>query len=168
MCSMFVSTYEVNIDSKGRVSVPPSFRNELAGQSRLVLWPALDGNRCLEGGDEETFRILQQTILRSSFGNKKRRALINAFASKAHDLKLDDTGRIKLPEKWIEDSKVSGKVIFAGAMDKFQIWEPNAYIEFENEMEEIAKDEETIGQLEGPYQAVIAEALGNQNANEGR
>ncbi len=153
---MFVSNFEVNIDSKGRVSVPPSFRSVLGGQSRLILWPDIDGNLCLEGGTEDYLNIAKQTILRSSFGNKKKRALINAYASRAYDLKIDDTGRIKLPEKWIADTGVVDQVLFVGALDKFQIWEPAAYEIYDKEMVELAKEEDTIGLLEGPYQEVIA------------
>ena len=153
---MFVSNYEVNIDSKGRVSVPPAFRSVLGGRSRLILWPSLDGGNCLEGSTEETFQFYTQTILRSSFGNINRRALINVFASQAHDLKLDDTGRIKLPEKWVAQAEVTDQVLFVGALDKFQIWELEAYEEYNKDMFEILKDEKTLGLLEDTYKELMA------------
>lgn len=165
---MFVSNFEVNIDSKGRVSVPPSFRSVLGGRSRLILWPDLEGNHCLEGGTEENFNITQLTILRSSFGNRKKRALINAYASRAHDLKIDDTGRIKLPEKWIAEAKVKDQVIFVGALDKFQIWEPAAYEEYNEEMVELAKKEDTVGLLEEPYKELMANQPHDSSSIEGR
>ena len=165
---MFVSHYEVNIDSKGRVSVPPPFRTVLGGRNRLILWPAIDGNLCLEGTTEEDFNVYQQSILRTSVGNKRRRALINVFASQAHDLKIDDTGRIKLPEKWIALASVEDRVIFAGAFDKFQVWEPAAYENYETEMMEVAKEEETLEILEAPYQEVMANHQQNPSSIEGR
>ncbi|MEL6781184.1 MAG: division/cell wall cluster transcriptional repressor MraZ [Pseudomonadota bacterium] len=153
---MFVSTYEVNVDSKGRVSVPPSFRAALGGKTRILLWPAIDGAGCLEGGGEELFRTYQETIMRLTIQKKKRRALVNAFASKAFDLKMDDPGRIKLPEDWMANAGIGDTVLFVGAMDSFQIWEPEAYAAFDAEMSELAQEDDTLDALDAPYGEVMA------------
>lgn len=153
---MFHSTYDVNVDSKGRVSVPAPFRSALNGGSRVFLWPALDGSGCLEGGGEELMAMYRQTILRLPPQSRKRKILSHAIIARAHDLKMDDPGRIKLPEKWVAKTGVTDKVVFAGNIESFQVWEPSAYEAFDLEVDGAMSEAEFANALDEPYSEALA------------
>jgi len=153
---VFVSTYESAIDAKGRVSVPAPFRSALGGGSRIFLWPALDGSKCLEGGGEELMAMYRQTISRLPPQSRQRKALTLAIMSRTADLKMDDPGRIKIPEELLASVGITDKMVFVGALESFQIWSPEAYADYEAEMAEAVNDPDVINALAAPYDATIA------------
>lgn len=151
---MFVSTFETSLDSKGRVSVPASFRHALEGGARIFLYPALDGAPCLEGGGDALMMQNAKTLSRMSPTSKARKVFLNRTVSKAVELKLDDTGRIKIPEKHLGLAGVVKELVFVGAMDRFYIWEPERYAAFDAEMEDQLGDVQDA--FEGSFNAVLA------------
>ncbi|RIJ21396.1 division/cell wall cluster transcriptional repressor MraZ [Henriciella barbarensis] len=151
---MFVSTYETALDAKGRVSVPASFRAALGGGSRLFLWPAMDGSGCLEGGGDELMALYRQTLARMAPTDPHRRAFMHAIFTKSADLKMDDTGRITLPGHLLEAAGITKKLVFAGAFDRFHIWEPSRFQAFDEKMAQAALENQ--GALDEPFQKAMA------------
>lgn len=151
---VFVSSYETSLDSKGRVSVPASFRHALEGGARIFLYPALDGSPCLEGGGDALMKQNQATLLRMSPTSTARKVFLNRTVSKAVELKLDDTGRIKVPTKHLEMAGIGKDLIFVGAMDRFYVWDPERYAAFDAEMESQLDDVQ--GDFEGSFNAAMA------------
>ena len=152
---MFVSTYEGAIDVKGRVSVPAPFRAALGGGSRVFLWPALDGSKCLQGGGEALMRVYQQTIARLPLQSMERKVLTTTIISRSADLKMDDPGRIKIPEEMLARVGIDKKLMFVGALESFQIWAPEAYAEHEASMADAALDPAITNALVAPYNAAV-------------
>ena len=111
---MFVSTYESAIDAKGRVSIPAPFRAELGGSTRIFLWQALDGSGCLEGGGEALMAMYRATLTRLAPQSEVRKVLVNRIIAGSADLKMDETGRIKLPEDLCKAAELEGRIKFAG------------------------------------------------------
>ncbi|MEO1303671.1 MAG: division/cell wall cluster transcriptional repressor MraZ [Pseudomonadota bacterium] len=151
---MFVSTFETSLDSKGRVSVPAPFRHALDGGLRIFLYPALDGAPCLEGGGEALMQQNQTTLLRMSPTSTARKVFLNRTVSKAVELKLDDTGRIKIPEKHLAMAGIGKDLVFVGAMDRFYLWEPARYAAYDAEME--AQLDDVQPDFEGSFNAAFA------------
>ncbi len=150
---MFVSTFETSLDSKGRVSVPAPFRHALTGGARIFLYPALDGSPCLEGGGDALMQQNQATLLRMSPNTTARKVFLNRTVSKAVELKLDDTGRIKIPAKHLIMAGINKDLVFVGAMDRFYLWEPEQYAAYDAEME--AQLEDVQGDFEGSFNAAF-------------
>ena len=124
---MFVSTYESAIDAKGRVSIPAPFRAALGGGTRIFLWPALDGSGCLEGGGEALMAMYRATLTRLAPQSEVRKALVTRIIAGSADLKMDETGRIKLPEDLCKAADLTDRIKFAGNIDSFQIWNPEKH-----------------------------------------
>ncbi|MEM1087148.1 MAG: division/cell wall cluster transcriptional repressor MraZ [Pseudomonadota bacterium] len=152
---MFVSSYETSLDSKGRVSVPAPFRHALEGSTRLYLWPASDGSPCLEGGGEALMASYRQTLSRMSPNSKARRVLMHRIVSKAADLKIDDTGRIKIPETHLGVAGITKNLIFVGSMDRFHVWAPDRYATFDAEMDGLLPDVQDA--IDAPFHAALAQ-----------
>lgn len=152
---MFVSTYESAIDVKGRVSIPAPFRAALGGGSRVFLWPALDGSGCLEGGGEPLMAMYRATLTRLPPQSLTRKALVNGIFAKAADLKMDETGRVKLTEVLRDVAALKGRVTFAGNIDSFQIWSPDRHAAYNAKMEAEAGSPEALAALGEAYNDVL-------------
>lgn len=151
---MFVSTHETSLDSKGRVSVPASFRHALGGGARVFLWPASDGSPCLEGGGEQLMATYRQTLARMSPNDPARRAFMHAIFTRSADMKMDDTGRISIPKRLLLSAGIEKEMIFAGSLDRFHVWEPSRYAAFDTQMVGQLKDSQSA--IEAPFQAALA------------
>ena len=151
---MFVSTYETSLDAKGRVSVPASFRHALGGGARVFLWPASDGSACLEGGGEQLMITYRQTLARMSPNDPARRAFMHAIFTRAADMKIDDNGRITIPVPLLATAGIEKKLIFAGSLDRFHVWEPTRYTAFDAQMNGQLQDSQDA--IEAPFQAALA------------
>ena len=135
--------------------MPAPFRSALGGGSRVFLWPALDGSKCLQGGGEALMRVYQQTIVRLPLQSMARKVLTTTIISRSEDLKMDDPGRIKIPEKMLKSVGIDKKLLFVGALESFQIWAPDAYAEHEAVMAEAALDPSIVNALVDPYNAAM-------------
>ncbi len=153
---MFVSTYEGAVDAKGRVSIPAAFRLALAGDSRVFLWPSLDGALCLEGGGEALMQTYKATLLKLDPQSRESRVLRHGVFTRAADLKMDETGRIKLPAPFLEHARITDRAVFAGMIDSFQVWAPEAFAAHDREMASAASDPEVLRALAEPYREVVA------------
>ncbi|WP_300376129.1 hypothetical protein [Henriciella sp.] len=151
---MFVSTYETSLDAKGRVSVPAPFRAALSGGNRIFLWPAIDGSGCLEGGGDDLMGLYRQTLARMAPNDPNRRAFMHTIFTRSADLKVDDTGRISIPAPLLEAAGIEKKLVFAGAFDRFHVWEPSRFAEFDSQMAETARDNQDA--LAEPFQQAMA------------
>ncbi|MEM9937245.1 MAG: division/cell wall cluster transcriptional repressor MraZ [Pseudomonadota bacterium] len=151
---MFVSTHETSLDSKGRVSVPASFRHALGGGTRIFLWPASDGSPCLEGGGEALMATYRQTLARMSPNDPARRAFMHAIFTRSADLKMDDTGRISIPKPLLAAAGITKEMIFAGSLDRFHVWEPSRFAAFDMDMAEQLETHQSA--IEAPFQAALA------------
>ena len=152
---MFVSTYESAIDAKGRVSIPAPFRAALGGGTRIFLWQALDGSGCLEGGGEALMNMYRATLTRLAPQSEVRKALVNRIIAGSADLKMDETGRIKLPEELCKAAELDGRIKFAGNMDSFQIWNPDKHASFNSAMEAAAAEPEALAAFGRAYSEVL-------------
>ncbi|MEO0983222.1 MAG: division/cell wall cluster transcriptional repressor MraZ [Pseudomonadota bacterium] len=163
---MFTSTYESGVDAKGRVSVPAPFRAALGGRPRLFVWPAIDGGGYLEAGGEELMAQYRQILARMSPQDPARKAITHALFTKSADLKMDEPGRVKLPEPLMRAAGVTDKIVFAGALDRFHIWNPDRFAEFDAAMSADAAANQSA--LDAPFQAALeAGALGGLGGGGG-
>ena len=164
---MFVSTYETSLDAKGRVSVLAPFRAALGGGNRIFLWPAIDGSGCLEGGGDELMAVYRQTLARMAPNDPNRRAFMHTIFTRSADLKMDDTGRISIPQALLEAAGIEKKLVFAGGFDRFHIWEPSRFAAFDAQMAATAKDNQDA--LAEPFQQAMAAGglpgLGNEGGS---
>lgn len=151
---MFFSTYESAIDAKGRVSVPAPFRAALGGASRVYVWPAFDGRGCLEAGGEALMNDYRQILARMSPHDPAREAIAHSVFGRSADLKMDEPGRIKLPDMQLKAAGIKNKLVFSGAFDRFRIWSPERFAAYDTEMS--AQASANLDKLDGPFQAALA------------
>ena len=95
------------------------------------------------------------TLTRLAPQSPVRRALVATIIAGSADLKMDDTGRIRLPDELRKAADLQDRIKFAGNMDSFQIWNPDKHEAFTSAMAETAAKPETLAALGEAYNEVL-------------
>ena len=129
-CSVdrFVSTYSNKLDSKGRVSIPASFRSVLMkdGFEGLYVYPSLD-SEAVDCGGEALLGEIDALLTRFSPYSEERNLFSTALLGRSEVLKVDGEGRVVLTESIKTHACIGTEVTFVGQGHKFQVWEPNRF-----------------------------------------
>jgi len=151
--TVFLSSYTNSVDKKGRVSVPASFRAEMAPHSRqTVVAFAAPKEGFIYAWSYDDFVIFAEKIKALPPMSATRQRLARTILAAARPLSFDSEGRIMLPEEMVKGASVGEKALFAGQGDYFTIWNPDAY------SAKLASDEdnfaEDIALLESDWDAI--------------
>ncbi len=115
---MFYGEFEYKIDDKGRVPVPPRFRNFL--KDGVVLTPGAE--RCITAYTLPEWKKLATAFTDSSLTRSKMRRLSRALFATAFSTKIDGQGRIAIPAPLREHAEIVDDVVVAGANTYLEIW----------------------------------------------
>jgi MraZ protein len=125
--ALFFGTFVNKVDSKGRVSVPATFRAELNGQRYhgIVALPSpkYAAIQCagIDWMDEINRRISQVDLLSDEHDD-----LTALLFGDTSQLPFDSEGRIVLPTTLAGRAGIDGVAAFLGRGPFFEIWEPKA------------------------------------------
>ncbi|MFC1913941.1 division/cell wall cluster transcriptional repressor MraZ [Chloroflexota bacterium] len=115
---MFFGEFDYKIDEKGRVPVPPRFRNAL--KDGVVLTPGVE--RCVTAYPISEWKKLATELTGSSTTSSKLRKLNRAMFATAFSTLIDGQGRIALPAPLREHAEIMDEVVVAGANTYLEIW----------------------------------------------
>ncbi|MCX5497150.1 division/cell wall cluster transcriptional repressor MraZ [Kaistia dalseonensis] len=137
----FVSTFTNRLDSKGRVSIPASFRSVLMrdGFEGLYCCPTLDQNAVDAGGNRLREQIRASLALFEPFSDDHE-FLSTTLIGESEILKVDTEGRVGLSEAIKAHAGIADTVTFVGQGYKFQIWEPQRFIAYREEAKNRVRD----------------------------
>jgi MraZ protein len=115
---MFYGEFDYKIDEKGRIPVPPRFRNFL--KDGVVLTPGPE--KCITAYTLPEWKKLATTLTGSALTRSKMRKLNRVFFSTAFNTKIDGQGRIAVPAPLREYAEIVDEVVVAGANTYLEIW----------------------------------------------
>ena len=124
----FVSTFTNKIDTKGRVSVPASFRTVLAkdGLDGIYCYPSLDAP-ALDAGGQRLVDKINGLVEGLAPYSDERDHLATALFGTSEILSIDQDGRTILTERLREHAGITTHITFVGLGEKFQMWEPGRF-----------------------------------------
>ncbi|MBN7783970.1 hypothetical protein JYP51_03510 [Ponticoccus gilvus] len=124
------------VDSKGRVSIPSSFRDVLrAGDPECTAEKALPNFVMVYGIPDapyiECFTIdeiesIEEQIEAMDYGDE-RDLLEEIYSSNASEANVDNTGRIVIPAKLREQFGIGSEAMMVASLNRFRIWDAEAY-----------------------------------------
>ena len=131
---MFLSTHENNLDKKGRVSVPASFRSHLSnlGYNGIICYPSFN-NSSIEACSQDRIEKISSVIDSLNPFEEKRDYFATSILSESVNLQFDTEGRVSLTEKLLTHAKIKNNILFVGLGKTFQIWEPKIFEKFKIE-----------------------------------
>lgn len=120
---MFRGVSEISLDAKGRMAMPARYRDLLTEKyaGRLVATVDFSGS-CLLLYPIDGWEVIQQKLESlSSFDEASRRAQ-RMLIGHAHDLEMDSSGRILLPQILRNRARLDKQLALVGQGMKFEIW----------------------------------------------
>lgn len=126
--SLFLSSYENRLDTKGRISVPASFRASVATEAfaGVVLYRSFTHN-CIEGLSMSRMEQLAAATDKMGVFDSALDDLSAMLFADARPLAFDVTGRIVIPEDLLKHAGIKDRAIFVGRGTSFQIWNPDEF-----------------------------------------
>jgi MraZ protein len=124
----FVSNVTLRLDSKGRVSIPASFRAVLTrdGFDGLYCYPALD-RPAIDAGGNALMAEIEALIARYAPFSEERERFALALYGTSETLRIDGEGRVSLNDTLKRHAGITEAVSFVGLGHKFQIWKPGRF-----------------------------------------
>jgi MraZ protein len=129
---VFFGEYEYTIDQKGRVTIPPKFREAFKGG--IVLSRGYD--KCITACTVSEWDKRAEQMSRLPMTQSKARRLNRATFSSAFSLDLDGQGRIILPAPLRDYAGIANEVVVAGVRDSLEIWSKQAWAQEQEMMSE--------------------------------
>ena len=116
---MFLSSYENNIDKKGRVSVPASFRAYISnlGYNSVICFPSFN-NQSIEAWPQDRIEKISNSIDNLNPFDEKRDYFATSVLAESINLQFDSEGRISLTEKLLKHAKIKKSMVFVGQKEK--------------------------------------------------
>lgn len=137
---MFIGQYNNKMDSKGRISVPVKFREELG--IKFIVTRGLDS--CLFGYSLEEWEKVEKKIKSLPITKKNARTFQRFFFSGATEVEIDKQGRINLPSVLIEHANLTKECVINGLSNRIEIWDRDSWNNMlndsEDEIEEISEE----------------------------
>lgn len=134
---MFFGEFEYKVDDKGRVPIPPKFRNDL--KDGIVLAPGIE--KCITAYTIPEWKKLADNLTSNQLTRSKMRRLNRALFSLAFSTKLDNQGRIAIPAPLKEHAGMTDDVVITGSNTYLEIWNKADWEEEKN------ISQEQIGQI---------------------
>lgn len=126
--SLFLSSYENRLDTKGRISVPASFRSSVSNEkfAGVVLYRSFTHN-CIEGLSMSRMEQLASATDKMGVFDDALDDLSAMLFADARPLAFDVTGRIVIPADLLQHAGITDRAVFVGRGNSFQIWNPDAF-----------------------------------------
>lgn len=134
----FRGEHTQKVDSKGRVSIPASFRKVIESSdpdwvegkpATLIIVYGTDIRKFLECYTVDAMEEVDAAIGRMPRGSDERRAMEDFFNAKSEEVSVDGTGRLVLQKRLRDKIGLDGEgmAYFKASGDTFQIWKPEDY-----------------------------------------
>lgn len=133
---MFIGEYSHTIDTKGRLSMPSRFREQLG--EAFIVTKGLD--QSLFVYPEEEWKNLEDKLKQLPLTNQNARAFVRFFFSGATECELDQQGRIRIPANLREHAILEKEVMVIGVGTRVEIWSQKIWTDY-NSDENLSYDE---------------------------
>ena len=126
--SLFLSSYENRLDTKGRISVPASFRASVSDEkfAGIVLYRSFTNN-CIEGLTLSRMEQMAAATDKIGVFDSGLDDLTALLFADARQLAFDVTGRVVIPADLLAHAGITDTAVFVGRGNSFQIWNPDAF-----------------------------------------
>lgn len=144
---MFRGRHDHTMDTKGRLSIPAGFRNELQRRSeKPPILTRLEDHLELFSADD--WENIEMGLMSKSDLSDDVRRLRRFMVGNASDCPVDSQGRILVPPRLRQQAQLGTKIALVGVLDRIEIWNAELY-----EKDDLA----TLARLPDIRRAVAAE-----------
>ncbi len=133
---MSIGSSQHLLDKKNRLFLPSQLRRQVLRRknNNPVLTAGLEGCLFLYAW-EEWGKITQKLDSLPSLSKVDIRAFKRIFLSLAHEVKIDNQGRILLPRNLSLYAKIKQEIILIGVLDHWEIWAKEQWQKYQNKVQ---------------------------------
>ncbi|CDH19264.1 division/cell wall cluster transcriptional repressor MraZ [Xenorhabdus bovienii] len=134
---MFRGATLVNLDSKGRLTVPARYREMLNEESKGQMVCTIDLHQpCLLLYTLPEWEIIEEKLSRLSSMNLAERRVQRLLLGHASECQMDSAGRLLLANTLRQHAGLTKEVMLVGQFNKFELWDEQAwYQQVQNDIE---------------------------------
>ena len=128
MVDMFKGIHNINLDGKGRLTIPTKYRNTITDQSNGSMVVTMDTEeKCLLLYPSTIWATIERRINDLPSFSKNHRRIQRILIGHAEDLDLDSAGRILLSKPLRLAADMTKKITLIGQGEKFEIWNEDTW-----------------------------------------
>lgn len=124
--------YPYTIDDKGRLVIPPAFREFV--EDGMILTRGMEG--CLYVFPLTSWKKVEEQLEGLPLTDADSRAFVRFFYSGASKSKLDNQSRISVPQTLRTFAELENEVIVAGAPGRLELWNPQRWENAINDLQD--------------------------------
>jgi MraZ protein len=128
---MFLGTYEYRIDDKGRISLPPRFRDDL--RQGMVMTQGLE--KCITVYSLEEWQEISDKMASQPSNRSKARRMGRFTFATAFVAEIDAQGRVAIPATLRKYAGIDDVAIVAGVNNCLEIWSKDSWAQESSLME---------------------------------
>lgn len=119
---MFKGISNLNIDTKGRASMPQRYRNDFCIKNKCKLVITADKDKCLLIYTHNNWNTIEKKLSNLPSYNKEARFIQRLVIGHATESEIDSQGRFLIPNPLREYAGIQKKIILLGQGSKFELW----------------------------------------------
>ncbi|OTA21835.1 division/cell wall cluster transcriptional repressor MraZ [Xenorhabdus beddingii] len=125
---MFRGATLVNLDSKGRLTVPARYRETLNEESTGQMVCTIDLHQpCLLLYTLPEWEIIEEKLSRLSSMNPAERRVQRLLLGHASECQMDNAGRLLLANTLRQHAGLTKEVMLVGQFNKFELWDEQVW-----------------------------------------
>ncbi|WP_099203323.1 division/cell wall cluster transcriptional repressor MraZ [Miniphocaeibacter massiliensis] len=128
---MFIGEYQHNLDTKGRITLPSKFREELGEE--FFITKGMDN--CLFVYTQEEWIKMDEKINGLKLSRKEARGIARLFYAGAINVSLDKMGRVLLPQTLRDYAKLKKEAVVIGVSSRIEIWDKESWENYNDDDE---------------------------------
>ena len=141
---------QINLDAKGRLSIPSRYRAQLQETCQGQVIITVDKDYCLLIYPLLEWEEVERKLNRLPNLNKQARRLQRLMIGYASEVEMDGNGRLLLPKELRAFAGLEKQVVLLGQGNKFELWDETRW----NENRDAWLAEESEGPLEGELETL--------------
>jgi MraZ protein len=122
--SGFLGSFRHQIDEKGRLSLPASFRRDAIDQPLVLVQVHPDALTLYPAATWAEVEGRLRELLRRQPG---ARAYVLGVTARAVEVVPDKQGRILVPQRLLESVGLKDAALLVGVIDRVEIWDPDRF-----------------------------------------
>ncbi len=124
---MFRGISSLNLDTKGRLTIPTRYREQLVELCASELVITADMDHCLLIYPKPRWLEIEKKLVAMPTFDDAARNMQRLYIGSAAELEMDGQGRILLPPTLREFAGLDKKVALVGQMNKFELWDEETW-----------------------------------------
>jgi len=123
----FRKSFHRSLDDKGRLMLPPEYRDIICAASGSGSFALTGFDECIVARTMPEWEVFAEQVNHLPSSNRALRDLKRQLLGRAEELELDSQGRVRISQALMRYAGLRKDVLLVGQGGKFEIWDTQRY-----------------------------------------